>query len=147
MHLKNKKGLTAMVDAMIFIVVMGLAVSALLYLQGSDEETRGESGEIVDNLFSTKIRMDDLIEYGDSSIISLTDMLAASMVIGDDSIKDYLETVMTSLRGIPGSYSMSIEYQGIRLELGTGDGVPISSSTKEFVVLYGDVMRIGLNLF
>ena len=36
MRLKNRRGMTAMVDAMIFIVVMGLAVTAMFAFSSGD---------------------------------------------------------------------------------------------------------------
>jgi hypothetical protein len=59
MRLKNRKGLTAMVDAMIFIVVIGLAVSAM-FAFGGDEQKVNEASAVSENIFSAKLRTCDM---------------------------------------------------------------------------------------
>jgi len=147
MHIKSKKGLTAMVDAMIFIIIMGLAVSALFYIQNETQTTDADAKDILDNIFTAKIRTDDLIEDGDSKIVSLTDMVAVSLMTESKDAIDYIEEIMDRLTERPGSYSLHLEYKGIHLELGTGEGVPISTAIKDIVVLYGDILRVELALY
>jgi len=146
MRIKNKKGMTAMIDAMIFIVVMGLAVAALCYIQ-SDNDNENDASDIVDRLFHSKMRIDDIMEEDDSKVMPLSDLVAASMIIGDGAAASYLRETMDCLMNRPGSYSMHIVYKGIETNIGSGEGVPVSSTSRDIIVLYGDTLHIELHLY
>ena len=146
MRIKSKKGMTAMIDAMIFIVVMGLAVAALCYYY-EDNSNENDASDIVDRLFHSKITIDDIMDENDSKIMPLSDLVAASMVIGDGAAASYLEKVMDCLMNRPDSYLMHIVYRGIETNIGTGDGIPVSSTSRDIIVLYGDALHIELHLY
>jgi hypothetical protein len=146
MRIKSKKGMTAMIDAMIFIVVMGLAVAALCYIQ-DDRNSENDASDIVDRLFHSKMRIDDIIEENDSKVMPLSDLVAASMIIGDGAAASYLEETLDCLMNRPDSYSMRIVYKGIETNIGSGEGIPTSSTSRDIIVLYGDALHIELCLY
>jgi hypothetical protein len=146
MYIKSKKGMTAMIDAMIFIVVMGLAVATLCYIQ-NDNDYENDASDIIDRLFHSKMRIDDVMNEDDSKIMPLSDLVAASVIIGDGAAASYLEETMDCLMNRPDSYSMRIVYKGIETSIGSGEGIPTSSTSRDIIVLYGDALHIELDLY
>jgi hypothetical protein len=146
MFIKDKKGITAMVDAMIFIVILGIAIIALLHFQGTND-TNGEASEVIEELFSIKLHSKDVMNDGDSKVLSLTDLIAASFIMDNDSVISYISEVMDRFTGRPGSYHISISYGDHARTIGDGSGIPISTASKDAVALYGDVLHMTLELY
>jgi len=146
MRVRNKKGLTAMVDAMIFIVILGLAASAMFAFNGDDPEPN-DASSITDSIFSSKLRACDVIDTNDSRLIGMPDIAALCILTEDDNIKDYLGSILDSLLQRPGSYSLSIDYMGESVTIGSGKGEAVSGSVKEFIVTYGGTITVDLNIY
>ncbi|MDR0309722.1 MAG: hypothetical protein LBH88_03070 [Candidatus Methanoplasma sp.] len=146
MQLKNRKGLTAMVDAMIFIVVIGLAVSAFFAFSG-DESAPNDASAISDSIFSAKVRINDTVDTQETGLVSLPDMAAFHIMTGDGSVMDYIESIMESLMQRPDSYSLSIEYSDNTVTIGRDKGDAVSGSVKEYTVTYGGSIRVDLRLY
>jgi len=146
MRLKDKKGLTAMVDAMIFIVVIGLAVSAM-FAFCSEDPVANDASSIIDSIFSAKLRTCDLVDTDDSRLISMTDMTAFYILTDEGRAMDYLESILDSLMQRPDSYCLDVTYQGKDVHIGSGKGDPVSGSVKEFTVTYGGAVRTHLKIY
>lgn len=146
MRLNNRKGLTAMVDAMIFIVIMGLAVSAV-FAFGGDEPAANDASSISDSIFSAKLKTCDLVETDDSRLIGMPDMVAFCILTGEGRVVSYIECILDSFMQRPGSYRMDIDYNGNTISVGSGDGYPVSGSVKEFAVTYGGTVKAELRLY
>jgi hypothetical protein len=146
MRLKNKKGMTAMIDAMIFIVIIGIAVSAIFALTG-DEPAANDASSISDSIFSAKLRTCDLVETDDSRLVSMPDMMAFYILTGEGDAANYIESILDSLMQRPHSYSLSICYSGNTIVIGDGLGDAVSSSVKEFTVTYGGTVTANLSLY
>ncbi|MDR1405031.1 MAG: hypothetical protein LBJ20_05650 [Candidatus Methanoplasma sp.] len=145
MRLKNRKGITAMVDAMMFIVVMGLAVSALFAFGGEDIQNE-DASSVSDSIFSAKLRIRDFLETDDSKLVSMPDMVAFGILTGDNTVFDYIENIMNSLMQRPYSYCMEIEYNGSSVTIGRLHGDAVSSSAKEFTATYGGSVAVFLSI-
>jgi len=146
MRLKNRKGLTAMVDAMIFIVIMGLAVSAM-FAFGGGEPAANDASSISNNIFSAKLRICDFVETDDSRLVSVPDVVAFYIMTGEGRAADYIESVLDSLMKRPDSYRLDVEYQGSTISIGSGKGDPVSGSVKDFTVTYGGAIRADLRIY
>lgn len=146
MRLNNKRGLTAMVDAMIFIVVMGLAVAAIFAFSG-DDHTPNDASSITDNIFSAKLKACDLVDTEESGLISIPDMVAFHIIISNGMVIDYIESILDSVMQRPDSYRLDVSYHGETISIGSGRGDPVSSSAKEFTVTYGGVIETYLSLY
>jgi hypothetical protein len=145
--MKNTKGLTAMVDAMIFIVIMGILVVAMFSIQNNEEYVMNEASEVSDQLFSAKMRISDVMDAEDSLIVPLTDLLAASIVTGESSVSEYVVSVLDSLTERPGAYRLNMSYRDVTVTLGTGDGPPISGCERSLTVTYGGTLVTELFLY
>jgi len=146
MRLKDRKGITAMVDAMIFIVIMGLAVSAMFAFSGG-EPVVNDASSVSDSIFSSKLRTCDFIDTEESGLVSMPDMAAFYILTGEGKAADYIESVLDSLLQRPNSYRLDIEYQGCRITIGGGDGDAVSGAVKEYTVTYGGSIRTELRIF
>jgi len=146
MRLKNKKGLTAMVDAMIFIVIMGLAVSAM-FAFNSNDSAANDASVISDSIFSAKLRTCDLVDMNESRIVGMPDMVAFYILTGEGKVAEYIESILDSLTQRPGSYCLDLTYHGSTVTIGSEKGDPVSGSVKEFTVTYGGTVRADLRLY
>ena len=146
MRLKDKKGLTAMVDAMIFIFVIGLAASAA-FAFGGEEPAANDASSISDSIFSARLRTCDLIDTEDSGLVSMPDLVAFYIITGEGETADYIESILDSLLQRPHSYHLEVDYKGDVISIGDGIGDPISSSVKEFTVTYGGTIKADLKLY
>ncbi|MCK9323058.1 MAG: hypothetical protein M0P07_03775 [Candidatus Methanomethylophilaceae archaeon] len=147
MYLKNKKGITAIVDAMIFIIIISLAVAALYANTGDEEFIMNDASDVSNQLLSSDFRISDLMNTNDSSVVSLTDLLAAAVVTGDSSITDYIVTVLDALTERPDSYLLNLKYSGKVISLGTGDGNPVSGYITNSTVTFGGTLTFELYLY
>ena len=145
MRLKNN-GMTAMIDAMIFIVIMGLAVTAVFALDNA-ENGAYDASSISEGIFTAKMRTNDLIDAEDSALVGIPDLVAVYILTGRGEVMDYIKDILDSVSNREGSYLMTIEYQGRTVSVGTGKGEPLSSSVKEFTVTYGGAIRTSLSMY
>ena len=146
MRLNDRKGMTAMVDAMIFIVIMGLAVSAI-FAFGGEEPAANNASSISDSIFSAKLRTCDFIDTDDSGLVPMPDIAAFYILTGEGEAGDYIQSILDSLMQRPHSYSLEIGYKGSIISIGDGAGDPVSGSVKEYTVTYGGTIRTDLRIY
>ncbi|MCL2317565.1 MAG: hypothetical protein FWC44_04515 [Methanomassiliicoccaceae archaeon] len=147
MRLKgNNKGLTAMVDAMIFIVVLGLAVTAMFAFT-VDDPAPNSASSISENIFTAKLKTCDLIETEESGLVSIPDMAAVYILTGEGTVMEYIQNVLDSVTQRSNSYRLDITYQDQTVSIGTGKGDPVCGSVKEYTVTYGGSIRTDLRIY
>jgi hypothetical protein len=146
MRLKNKKGMTAMVDAMIFIVVMGMVVSVMFAFSGG-EPVQDDTSAVSDSIFTSKLKVCDVLETDESGLVSVTDMSAFYILTGEGRIAEYIEDVLDSLFQRPDSYRVEISYLGGTVTVGNGKKDAVSSSHKEYTVTYGGTIEVDLRVY
>ena len=144
---QDRRGITALADAMIFIVIMSMAFSALYLYEDDDVDVGNSASDITDAVFYSKMKLKDIMDTDDSKIVSITDLIAASMVTDNKSVFNYLEELMETVNGRPDSYRLTMTYGEKERCLGSGDGIPISGCTSEFTVKYGGTLIISLDVF
>ena len=147
MRLKgHRKGLTAMVDAMIFIVVIGLAVTAMFTLS-SDGPAPNSASSITESIFSAKLKTCDLIETEESGLVSIPDLVAVYILTGEGNVMEYITDILDSITQRTNSYRLDITYQDLTVSIGKGKGDPVSGSVKEFTVTYGGSIRTDMRIY
>lgn len=147
MHIRKRTGITAMVDAMIFIVVMGLAVTALCAYDDNENVISNEASSISEELFSSNLRMCDFIETDDTRLVSMPDMVVFGIITGETTILEHIGTILRSLTQRTDAFFLNAEYKGDSISIGNSGGVPISSSIKEYTVTYGGTVKVNLVLY
>lgn len=143
---RNRKGITGIMDAMIFIAIMTVVFSALY--AGSIHEVRDDrAADIAGNVLSSKIRACDIMNTEDSKMISMTDAMAAAVVTGNGNAISLIESILDASVGVPGSYSFAMTYNGRTVTIGDDTGTPGSGHRSETAVIFGGILITELKLY
>lgn len=136
--------MTAMVDAMAFLVIIMIALSVTIgYISPSDDG--GSAGELLDIISEVEVRVSDMTDLEDDSVVRLTDMLAYDIVNGSTGSMEYVADVLES-------YTHGTMY---RLVIGFGDEEKVlgglteggsSGACREMFVTTGGTIRMELVL-
>lgn len=116
MHL-NCSGFLALTDAMIFIAVIMIASAVIASDHGSAPTDTSDAGDILDAIVLTEVRMSDLSDDGDGSLVRFTDLLAMDVLGGGGRASEYAGDLLGRIcAGRP--YSMTIGYSESELRMG-----------------------------
>ena len=140
----NRNGMTALVDAMAFLVIM-LIVLSLSISHITPEEGRSSADGIMDVLISVEVRMSDLTDLDDDSKVRLTDLVAYDMVNGTDRSLSYVEEVMDSFARGSG-YRLMLEFGDLKAIIGDPDMERSSGSVSDVFVSTGGTLHMDLVL-
>lgn len=140
----NRNGMTALVDAMAFLVIM-LIVLSLSISHITPEEGRSSADGIMDVLISVEVRMSDLTDLDDDSKVRLTDLVAYDMVNGTDRSLSYVEEVMDSFARGSG-YRLMLEFGDLKVIIGCPDMEGSSGSVSDVFVSTGGTLHMDLVL-
>ena len=140
----NRNGMTALVDAMAFLVIM-LIVLSLSISHITPEEGRSSADGIMDVLISVEVRMSDLTDLDDDSKVRLTDLVAYDMVNGTDRSLSYVEEVMDSFARGSG-YRLMLEFGDMKAIIGYPDMEGSSGSVSDVFVSTGGTLHMDLVL-
>lgn len=147
MHLRNdRRGMTAMIDAMIFIIIMGLVVSAVFAMDDDEDVEPNNASAMCKKLIQTDLRLCDVMDTEDQSGMMMPDLMAAC-TMSDELSSEYITDVLDSITERPGAYRLTMDYNEKELVLGTGDGTPVSGYTTESPISFGGILTITLELF
>ncbi len=142
--LKDDRGMTAFIDAIAFMAILVLALSALSVSNGFEEENGPNASEVLDAISSSKARLSDLTAMDDDAVVYLTEILAYSVHTGDEKALEYLEELLDShCRGHP--YAMELEFEGKKRMLGEEVKVR-SGASGEYAVSSGGTIGIRLSI-
>jgi len=145
MHM-NGRGMTAIVDAMAFIMVMGIVISVAFNISNEDLEIGPDASKISETILYSTIRMTDLHADAEPTLIGISDLIAVSMRTGDDAVFDYIKNVLNAHLSDPARYRMDFEYGDMKMGLGSGFGIPLSESTMNVSIVYGGSLKVTLSL-
>ena len=140
----NRNGMTALVDAMAFLVIM-LIVLSLSISHITPEEGRSSADGIMDVLISVEVRMSDLTDLDDDSKVRLTDLVAYDMVNGTGRSLSYVEEVMDSFARGSG-YRLMLEFGDLKVIIGCPDMEGSSGSVSDVFVSTGGTLHMDLVL-
>jgi hypothetical protein len=143
---KNRKGMTGIVDAMIFITIMTLVFSAMYMNSASQPEEDQKATDIVEELMSVELRVGDVTDIEDIKILSMSNLLAAAFLADDYGPMNHVKSVLDVLFANPDMYSLEITYEDCEYSIGT-DREAISECTKTITVMYGGELTVKLKLY
>ena len=131
---RDRKGVIAMMDALIFIILISMAASWLFFFNEDMEHEEPMAKTVSDNLFTVEVRTSDLMYLGDTKILPLRTLIAATMSDGrtektEAFISSALEELIPPLYG----YDMTLEYNGHALHFERSSERPLSS---EYITQY-----------
>ena len=133
MEIKGDKGFTAIVDAMIFIVLMTLAVSVIYNVDGSsDVNDSQDASDILPMLLESEVEIDT--EDGILKV-KMYDGLVCSIYV-DCGADVTASNILNSHFMRSNAYLLTIEHNGYSYSIGSGDGVPTSSYSEDLSTEY-----------
>lgn len=138
----NRKGMIGMVDAMAFIIIIMIALSITVsYIDQQD--WRDPPGEVLDTLCGVEVRLSDMIDLDDGTLVPLTDLIALDIHNGGRASIDYVTKLMdvyTSGRG----YLLELTFSDITVIEGGGVGGDSSFAEREAFVSTGGKLTMRL---
>ncbi len=116
----NREGIVALMDSMIFIMVMMIATAAFIGYMDSTSDDDGDVSGFLEDLLYSEVRMNDMTE-GDGSLIRVSDMMALWMKDGGEEFEEYLTEILDSFsHGRPYLMVMIFTTDNGRLESSIG---------------------------
>ena len=142
----SRDGMLAMMDAAIFMMVLMAAIAVTLQASVPDGTHDGDAGDLLDGLLSSKVRMSDLSEEGDGSLVRMSDMIALYLVTGDDGVGDYLSDLLDSMSRGRG-YFLEMSFGEHGKTMGSPDGTMSASAERTVPVTTGGELVAVLTLY
>ncbi len=141
----NRGGMLAMMDAMVFMAVIMIALSASVY-HGLQESDQRDPGDLLGSMLSAEVRMSDFREDGDGSKVKLSDLMALSLVSESEAVDVYvLELLETYSAGR--HYRLTLTFGEHSKTFGEAHGMLSSASEMEVPVTTGGSLNAYLELF
>lgn len=138
----NRKGMIGMVDAMAFIIVIIVAMSVTVsYMDHQD--WRDPPGEMLDTLCGVEVRLSDMTDLEDGTLVFLTDLIALDIHNGGHASLDYVSKLLdvyTSGRG----YLLELTFGDITVSEGPGVGGDNSFAERKVFVSTGGMLKMRL---
>ena len=145
MDLKGK-GMVSMMDAMLFITVLGIAAS-VIFVHIPHEPQGTSAKEVHDELFRTEMKVSDVFDVADTRIMPLQDLLAAYLTSGNGNISEYIRDVLEKKTGRPFIFVSSCGDGTLKIDTTASDaGVPQSFHSAVMETPYG-MMDVSLSVF
>ena len=146
----NEHGFVAMADAMLFIVVIMVATVVVVAEEGPIRTDDRDASAFLEALISSEVRMSDLDEGGDDSLVRLSDMMALHIHAGSEGTADYIQELLDAYcRGRGYLLTLTFVYGEDAKEVSFGEAGGISSSSAERTVpvTSGGELRAVLSLY
>lgn len=135
-----------MMDAVIFTAVVMLAMTALLTMGIQSETDDRDAAGTLDSLMSSEVRMSDLAEEGDGSLVRVSDLCALYALNGEEAVGGYLGETLDALCG-EGSYRLELTFGESTVSIGNGEGLELCSASAEQPVTTGGTLAAVLTLY
>ena len=142
--LVNSKGLTAFLDAMIFLVLIMTAVSVTAVAFHIDTDDGPDPDDFLTDLSKMQLRLSDMTEIEDDSLSYISDLMAYSVSHKCD-VQDYLVTVLDEIFG-ERRYCMAYTFQDETITLGDPDRYYRSISCRSMAISTGGSIYISLSV-
>lgn len=143
----NRGGFVALMDAVIFSAVILVALSALLGLgiTAQDGDDRDVSA-ILGSVMSAEVRMSDLAEDGDGSMVRVSDLCALWVFTGDGAVEEYLGEALDALSGGRG-YRLDLSFGENSRSIGDGGEMESMAAFADVPVTTGGTLNVELRLY
>jgi hypothetical protein len=141
----NRKGMAAVMDAMLFIAVLGLAASAI-FVHISDDPDEPLAGRIHRDIFATELRVSDVFDADDSRVVPIDIIIAAHLSSGEGDVEEYLRSLLRAMVPIPHGFELRCEFRGSVMTISEGGGTPSSGYSSERPAA-GGILKTTLTIF
>ena len=125
---RNRKGMVAMMDAMIFLFLISLVATWLFAFSGIADTEEPMAKEITDDFFSMEVRTCDLMYLDDTKILPIGTLIAANMNTGEmERTEEFVSKVINDMVPDCYGYELILEYGGHSLSICRQSYRPMSS--------------------
>jgi hypothetical protein len=136
--------MTAFIDAMIFLVVIMMAIAVTVSLNPHQESTDVGPDVVLSYIGGTEVRLSDLTDIEDDSLVYLPDLMALSLT-QETEVEEYLEVLLDSVFGSK-RYRLVIEYGELSGTIGTDLSHYTSQYSKTIPISTGGSIYIELSI-
>jgi len=143
----GKKAMAAVIDAFIFITIIGIIAAGMFVYSHSDDNRNAMAKEYHDSFFAIELRTNDLFEGTDTQCVRMCDLVAAHIASDEGTVREYAENVMRSIIPPIYGYKFVFEYDGRTMAIGDGDGRVISQYSSDTVIISGKTMHSVLYVY
>lgn len=142
----NDRGMLALLDAVLFTVVIMLAMTILMSSESPPPQESVDASGTLDSLLSAEVRMSDFVPEGDGSLVRISDLCALYVSERADGLGDYLEeTVDVLVGGRP--YLLELGFGDLETEFGECRGTPLSTAESFVETTTGGTLSARLSVF
>ena len=140
----NRKGLTAFVDVMIFMVIIMMAISVTLVYSHNGVYSHEDPEDILSRLTRTEMRLSDLTDIEDDSLVYLIDLMDYD-ITNESQVGSYLNDLLI---GVYGDHRFIMEYsnQSGTVVLGDAEGFLRYQTSRELRASNGDTINVSLGV-
>jgi len=137
--------MTAFADTIVFMTLIMMAVSVTVLTSLPGEDGNISSDAFLDILSGTEIRLSDMTDLEDDSLVHLPDAMAYS-VSHDSSVPGYLESLLDTVYG-PGRYFISYSFGEDIISIGEPREFFRSYASMDCTVSVGGHLSVELELY
>jgi len=144
----NGKGFTAIFDAAMVMVLLGIAVNiiAIASEPGTERDIQ-EPGDVLERVFYSRIDCKDIGMDESLGRMPMNRLAYVSLSSGDGLFLGYMEDVLSAVYPWPESYGLDVSWSSGEESIGVGGGEPWRTSEKVFESGYADDLRITLRVY
>ncbi len=116
----SRKGNIAMIDAMVFLILLS-AVSVTMFTSTDTAEIRDEpiAKTVCDDLFSMRVSASILFDTDEGQILPISMLIASNMSSGHtDEMRAFVKGMMDELVPDMYGYELTMEYNGKKIDVG-----------------------------
>lgn len=142
----NRRGFVALMDAMIFTVVLMLSLSALLGVGSSIASNDRDVSQMLEDTMSAEVKMTDLDPDGDGSRVRVSDMCALQMAVGGTDVESFLSEALDMFsKGRP--YLLEMTFDGRSMTVGEAGTMMSSYAETDVPVTTGGSLHAELTIY
>lgn len=125
---KDRKGMLATVDAMIFLTLLSVVATGMFSYISSEEAEQPLARSVSDDFFAIRLKASDVFSTDDSQIFPVADLIAANMNSGNsDTAQVFIHDTISEMVPPMYGYVFTITYNGMTL-MSSRDGFSETSS-------------------
>lgn len=142
----NRRGFVALMDAMIFTVVLMLSLSALLGVGSSIASDDRDVSQMLEDTMSAEVKMTDLDPDGDGSRVRVSDMCALQMAVGGTDVESFLSEALDMFsKGRP--YLLEMTFDRMSMTVGEAGTMMSSYAETDVPVTTGGSLHAELTIY
>ena len=136
--------MTAFADAMIFLIIIMMAISVTVHINHIDHDADIGPDDLLRDISSIELRLSDLTDIDDDSLVFLPDLMALSLK-NETDVYGYLKCILDAAFG-ENRYCLFYQYGGLSKQIGTKYDFYASQDTRSIPVSIGGSIDVTLGI-